>query len=67
MDDSKVFFLGFGTLALGEFLAYHWSPDYQEFVSNGNNFLWFVGIVAITLIGFTLIDMLYAKEVKDER
>jgi len=58
MNNDKSFIIGFGTLAFAEFLGYHWSPDYFEFVSNGNNYLWLVGFSISVLIMFFIIDNL---------
>ncbi len=61
MDSDRAYVLGFGTLALGLFLGYHWSPDYLEFISNGNNFLWIVGFAIGILIMFSIIDVVLEK------
>ena len=59
----KAFILGFGTLALGYFLAYHLSPDYLEMCSNGNSHLWFVGFSILLLVAFYFIDKHFEKKI----
>jgi hypothetical protein len=55
-EGEKGYILGFMTFALGMFFGSKWSPDYMEMVSNGNNFLIFVGFGLIILILFSFID-----------
>lgn len=62
MDNDRAYVLGFGTLAFGLFLGSRWSPDYQEFVSNSNNFIFIVGFAIMVLISFSLIDFYYEKK-----
>lgn len=65
MKEDKAYILGFTTLALGMFLGSKWSPDYNEFISNGNNWLILVGFGVCVLILISIIDYYYkVKDVK---
>ncbi len=65
MNGDKAYIIGFGTLALGMFLGSLWSPDYQEFCSNGNNFLGLVIFAVCVLIMISLVDYYYEKKVRN--
>ena len=65
MDNTYAYFLGFITLAFALFLGYHWSPDYMEYCSNGNNFLFIAGTGLVAIICFKIIDIYYKNKTKE--
>ena len=67
MNGDKAYILGFTTLAFGYFLGSLWSPDYIEFVSVGNNHLFFVAFGLIVFGMMSLIDFYYKKKQEDKK
>ncbi len=64
-DHGRAYLFGITTMAFGMFLGSKLSPDYLEFVSNGNNFL---GIAAFGMAVFLitwLIDRYFKNRSKD--
>ena len=59
MNNDKAYVLGFMSFAFATFLGSKYSPNYLEFVSNGNNFLIFTSFGLVVLIGMSLIDFYF--------
>ena len=62
MKNEDAFFIGIVTMCLGMILGYHWSPDYTEMTSNGNNFFLIIGFIVIVRIAFFIIDKYYERK-----
>ena len=60
--NSKSYFLGLATFALAMFLGSKWSPDYFEFISNGNNFLFLVFLFILWIIIEFCLDLYFINK-----